>query len=346
MLSQPPRARRYGLRVAASLALALTLAVTSVAVADAAAAEAKINNDPDFLQVYVNNVENLETVDANCRGDWQDLIYSMKRYSVSPDLFLVQQISNQAELNRLAKFMTDNLAGVYRGLAAVPNPPHESSPCGAEKDQQSTAIIYRTGRFDLVDKWTWTADRKYANGCRNSSQSRVVAIRAKLWDQVAKKHITAASTHWPTKHGDGPPCSTENAHEAASRIHDTGGSLMIWGGDFNYTDQNSNHGWRPWYAKVNADVGGSYGFRDVMHDHCTEGGGDGKACLRNDNWTIDPGRRIDFLFADKPNGLPATSAEHTIGLKEAGAADVHFTGTDRDDRHYSDHRAIRARIHY
>lgn len=53
------------------------------------------------LLVYDANVENLETPNDACPGDWKDLFAFMKVQGDSPDVFLVQQISDQAELDVL-----------------------------------------------------------------------------------------------------------------------------------------------------------------------------------------------------------------------------------------------------
>jgi hypothetical protein len=67
------------------LALALVLALQP------APAQAAVNRNPAFLQVYDDNVENLETVrERPCHGDWKDLVYAMKVQPLSPDLFIVQ----------------------------------------------------------------------------------------------------------------------------------------------------------------------------------------------------------------------------------------------------------------
>jgi hypothetical protein len=70
---------------ASCVALLATLVVT----AEPAAAASVVNHDPAFLQVYTNNVENLETPGspgpAKCKGDWLDLIYYMKAREYSPD---------------------------------------------------------------------------------------------------------------------------------------------------------------------------------------------------------------------------------------------------------------------
>jgi hypothetical protein len=77
-------------------------------------ARTAVNRDPAFIQVYVNNIENLKVAGEQCRGDWTDLIYYMKTVKPSPDLFLVQQIANQAQLNDLLQRMTNQLPGIFR----------------------------------------------------------------------------------------------------------------------------------------------------------------------------------------------------------------------------------------
>jgi hypothetical protein len=103
-------------------------------------------------------VENLPKATEKCEGDWQDLIYYMKVQQYSPDLFLVQQVGGQAQLNELVKRLNDGLVGVYVGIVAVANPKRQGSKCGEEKAYQSTAIIYRTGRFNVVRKDTWKSN--------------------------------------------------------------------------------------------------------------------------------------------------------------------------------------------
>lgn len=298
----------------------------------------------DYVQVYTNNVENLKTVDAVCPGDWQDLIFAMKRTDPRPDIFLVQQISNRTELNRLVATMEAKLGHDYAGRIAVPDPPRQSRRCNGEKAQQSTAIVFDADRFRVLAAGTWKADRTSDRGCVDTGQSRAVALLLKLRDTLAGKDLTVASTHWPTKHSGGHPCAAENAREAAAHVTGWGGALMIWGGDANITAGNPGD-WKAWYRHTNGDLGGRAGFRDAMFQHCGRVGTTRQECLR-DNWTIGGNNRIDYLWARKPGGLPAVTAVHTVGFEEAGRADAFYTGGDRADRHYSDHRAVRARIHY
>jgi hypothetical protein len=53
-------------------------------------------------------------------------------------------------------------------------------------------------------------------------------------------------------------------------------------------------------------------------------------------------RRIDFLMAAKPGGLPRIDRVHTVGFAEAGRA----RAGDDPSLSYSDHRAVAARVWY
>jgi len=55
------------------------------------------------------------------------------------------------------------------------------------------------------------------------------------------------------------------------------------------------------------------------------------------------GDRIDFLFF---NAAATSSHAKTITYNEGDAADLQFTGSDREDLNYSGHRAVSARIYY
>ena len=81
------------------------------------------------MQVYANNVENLETADENCPGDWTDLIYYMRLQEYVPDLFFVQQVSDQAQLKVITDRMSNELAGSYAGVIADRSP---SNPGGSD----------------------------------------------------------------------------------------------------------------------------------------------------------------------------------------------------------------------
>lgn len=321
----------------------------------AAASAAQPNNDPDFVQVYVNNVENLERVNDGCPGDWQDLVHYMGIQTLRPDIFLVQQIADQAQLDSYTSRLSSELGETYDGVIAEANPARMNSPCGAQKAHQTNAVIYRTSRFSLVSDPNastkrWQSQAHDGSSCVNNHQARTKNVKVRLHDEIADEDITVASIHWPTRRDnwDGPRCAGSNAREATVELLEDGygGSLLIFGGDANITDTNSSGNFRPWYRGLNGDLGGAHGYRDAIYADCAGAGGPIDACLAR-NWTISGSRRIDYVFARRGDGtMPRMTHGHTITFNEGDAADLEVTGTDRQDRNYSDHRAVRVRVHY
>lgn len=308
----------------------------------------KVNASPEFLQVYDDNVENLELPsDLDCKGDWRDLLYSMSRADLSPDLFLVQQISNRAQLDLLTQAMSRELAGTYDGVIAEANPEPFGSPCGTPKDLQTNAIVYRTARLDPIGpKQVWKAWRMKDGECIRDPLSRTAIVMQKFHDKLANKDVAVVSLHWSTEKHEDASCAAKNAEELSTRLDGFGGDLLIAGGDTNESDRRSAapREFKPWYAQLNGDVGGRLGFRDAIYDLCAASPGLWQ-CL-NDNWTIGNDHRIDFLFAKKGNGnRPKVTAAHTITFEEADQAARLETGGD-SAFNYSDHRAIRARLFY
>ncbi|MBK7862723.1 MAG: hypothetical protein IPJ65_29760, partial [Archangiaceae bacterium] len=173
---------------------------------DSAGQAETVNQDPGFVQVWVNNVENLEEPSESCPGDWKDLLYTMDRATLSPDFFLVQQVSDRAQLDRVVSTMNHRLKGTWAGIIADPNPKPFNSPCGPAKDDQTNAIIYRTARFDPVGpKDTWKAWRRMPSGnCERDPTARTLIVMQRFHDRRANKDLTVASLHWSTeKNADG-----------------------------------------------------------------------------------------------------------------------------------------------
>ncbi|MDC0667743.1 hypothetical protein [Nannocystis radixulma] len=309
-----------------------------------------INDDPAFIQVYVNNIENLKIQGEQCPGDWTDLIAYMKSIEPSPDLFLVQQISDAAQLDTLVARMTDEMPGIFEGIIADADPWTQLSPCGKEKEKQTNAIIIRQGRFSTVgEKHVWQSWVNKDGECVRNHQARTRNVMIKLHDKIADKDITVASMHWATAQGDGPDpaCAKANVLEVDQKLHKKGfgGDLVIFGGDFNEPDRKDNGDLRPWYAEANGDAGGALNYRDPIYRTCKTGGGL-QACL-DDNWTIGSERRIDMLFAQDGQGCRARSRRaHTITFNEAEAAAVDLTGDSDPNLNYSEHRGVRAEFYY
>lgn len=334
-------------------AVAVALVAGTLAAPLPAGADARVNSDPDFIQVYVNNIENLETPGENeCPGDWEDLIYYMKSYETAPDLFLVQQLSGPGQLNTLLEKMNGKLPGEYGGILAVPDPEDQGTRCPGEKERQTNAIIWRKGRFDFVEgsKITWQSSATNGNPeCGPNNQDRSINVAARFRDRVADRFISAASIHWPTGNAGGPACAPLNAARTVQKVESITGALHVWGGDANVVS-NADGQWRGWYEATNGQLGGRHNYKDVAYADCAKRRdtiAGIRDCLRDSHWTIGGDSRIDFLFAKRGNGaMPPVGAEHTVTFDEADAAAARFEGSDHRGLHYSDHRAIRARVHY
>lgn len=218
---------------------------------------------------------------------------------------------------------------------------------------------------------------------RSQDRTRNVAVR--LEDKIhrpegRKFRVTAASVHWPSnKSGGGWQCAKANWSEAVEEMDEPADDeLRVIGGDFNVSaSKKSFFGqleWRKWYRKANGEIRSNgdvlpeskyeqNDYRDVIFEHCYEPGNNEKYCAEGKNWTFShsgDARRIDFLFAQADGGrgkigLPEVHAEHTVTFDEGDCADGHVGDGDegdcpgdhgKKDLAYSQHRAIRARIHY
>lgn len=310
-------AHRHVHRLAATAAAALTL--TGLAGLSPAQAAQTTNTDPGFLVVYDNNTENM--IPALCEGnDFEKLFTYIKAQPKSPDLFTVQQISNQTKLNAFTKRMSDELPGTYAGVIAIANPNSADLGSGTcNKNQQTNAVIYRTDRFTAGTTIRWRADapEDKTGPCRNLTastfQDRVENVAVRLTDNVTNKNVTVASIHWPTTDPwNGPDCADENITEARDRTAELGtAALTILGGDTNATTDKKN-----WGQKAT-----SYGFKDAAAEAC------GTTCTPPGTFGS---RRIDFVLAKGGQGF---NNVNTITQAAAGGK-------------YSDHLAIRADVKY
>lgn len=314
----PKRGRSVAYCAFAVLTTTATLGGTSVA------AQADVNNSPDHLVVYDNNIENM--VPASCYGEDFDLFLThLEEQPESPDIFTVQQISNAAQLDTLTARLSDELPGTYAGRIAIADPGSMgyTSPCGKLKNQQTNAVIYRSDRLTFQQATTWRSDapadpEEGTGSCRNltpteSSQDRVENIAIRLHDTLAGEDVSVASIHWPTGTWHGPDCAAENMKEANEAFDRLGGTLKILGGDTNATTGSEN-----WWENARG-----YGFRDPIAEKCG-----GRVCPPEYNTTTN--HRIDFVLAKSGNGFSnvATVTEEMTGGR------------------YSGHRAVTAHVNY
>jgi hypothetical protein len=311
-----------------------------------------VNEDPAWIKVNNNNIENLELPGDACPGDWKDLVWWFKTENYSPDLFLVQQLGGTGDATTLTDFMTNSLVGIYDYVIAEGSPAfYAASNCPETKSYQTNGIIFRTGRFSkLGSKMVWEAYKGQGGSCVRDSESRSKNIMQKFTDIIANKTVTVISLHWPLGSAgpaNDPACAKANIIDAHNKITASGwgGDLRIIGGDANEPDLvgNASTGWRPWYQYVNGSISGStLNYRDPVYKTC-EGTSNVKSCLYNNHVTT--ASRIDFIFAGKPTGMAGTNFGDTILFDDADAAAVVYEGSDHA-ANYSDHRAQTARILY
>jgi len=284
----------------------------------------KVNDSPDYLTVYNNNTENM--LPARCgNGDWEKLFKYIKSRSTSPDIFVLQQISNSAQLDALVARMSKELAGTYQGIIAISNPGSMgySSICGRLKNQQTNAVIFRTDRFlyEAETKWRSDAPNDWKQGkgaCKNlddtpHSQDRVENVAVRLYDRVAKKRLSVASMHWPTNTWYGSKCADANMKEADDAVDRLGGTLKIVAGD-----ANTSKGSKGWWNDAH-----DFGFRDPIAEACPS-----KGCPASTD-TLHS-RRIDFMLVKGGHGF---SGSQTINEKSTGGK-------------YSNHRALFSKVFY
>lgn len=308
---------------------------------------------PATLLVYTANVENLPKTSDGCPGDWKDLFAYMAIQPEKPDLFFVQQVTDLAQLQQITGYMQTSFGRPYSGVIAEADPRPFNSPCGAQKEKQTNAIVYATDRLQAVGSPRVWQSFKNANGvCVRDTLSRTYGIAHDLLDLVSAEHIAAASIHWSTRNGAGsdPACAQANAVDTVANLGAVSANpaLLIFGGDTNEPDtvtHDTTSQYNPWYLLANGELGGAILYRDPIWSMCSAG--DLRACLVR-NWTFrgNNDRRIDFLFGRTPTGYPEVLRAHTVTFNEGDDADLQLTGTDNASVGYSDHRSVLWRLRY
>lgn len=308
-----------------SLFALLAAASTAMVLAGPQSASADVNPSADHLVVWDDNIENM--LPESCADGYlfDRLLAYIGKQAQSPDIFAVQQISNQEQLSALTKRLTDELPGTYAGQIAIAEPGSMgyTSTCGKMKNQQTNAVIYRTDRltYQQITRWRSDAPADYdagTGGCQNltptrSSQDRVENVAIRLHDTVANKDVSVASVHWPTSTWYGPECAAENMNEAQEAMGRLGGDLQIVTGDMNTTT-----GTKSWWQNA-MDAG----YRDPMAEKCG-----GRVCSADYNTTEN--HRFDFLLVTRGHGFSNVA---TVTDAMAGGP-------------YSNHRALTAYVKY
>ncbi len=324
---------------------------------------AQPNNDPTRILVYTGNVENLPKVTYTpdeCAGDWKDLLYFMQDQPHAPDLFLVQQITDNSQLDALAAQMEAVLGYSYGTIISVQKPgPYDEANC-PYKLHQTNAILYRKGRFTYVtgSKSTWRSVREADDGtCVTAQADRYLNLVIKLTDKASGHQIAVASIHWPVVGA----CGVTNAKLTHDNLKEyTGVEMYIWGGDANLPDlesQTDTAPYKPWYETTNVGlaVPDNLGYRDPIWNQCdqnTASDTELKQCLLSNSTMgqVGVGKRYDYLFFKYANEYkpgdavnpPPTDGAHTIDFAQAGQAQ----GPNDDPLPYSQHRSVMSYVYW
>lgn len=353
--------RTLGVALMVMMVAAGTLAgLPGVPMPSAAATGA--NTNPALVVAYSANVENLIGHTANpavCQRAYTRLADYMAAQPLAPDFVLIQQVSDQANLDKFISALSARTGRPYAGFIAVSPRPMGTGNCRTgtgqnagetdlisdQKKYQTNAIIYRTGRFHLVgSKHTWKSDaQKVAGGtCSNaadfdSSQDRTINVAGRFYDDKAAKHVTVASFHWPSGNvgsGNNEACAQENVSELVDHTSDATmglSALQISGGDANVLGVDAAGTWQPWYTAAH-----NLGLRDAVRERCAAMGLSNVDCEAT-NWTSpNKVKRIDYLFAGSSTG---TGNGATIPYEAVGPV---TTVSDQ----YSDHRAVQGYFYY
>jgi hypothetical protein len=321
--------------------------------------ELRTNSDPNRVVVYSNNLENMIF-------DWKDLVHVMAESELRPDIFLVQQVTNRSELERLMGFMKQRMGVKYEGLVAQNRPnDHRFDGQLTPRPTVTTGVVFRSSRFELRGHDSWmpfgTGFKNQNQSCdQRSNHSGYETLRVKLHDKVAKKDIVVVSLrHWTWE-----PCSTKNVmeivngNEGGPNAHPglgAGVDLHVVGGDFNDRVHDGDGAYKCWYRQMNRSVpegscpnDTNLGFTDPLYGAC-----DGeRSCVRTRG-------DVDSLFVRRADGVAArTDHFDVVSFDQAERASRAATGGDgpsnvksRDgyndvaDR-YSGHEARRSYVYY
>lgn len=238
--------------------------------------------------------------------------------------------------------------------------PDGGGRCGAEKGKQLNAIVWNTATLSLekgsAREWQSLRANPKSGGeqCVANDQSRTVNVKAGFTHRSGQR-VAAASIHWPTHESGNALCADDNARLLDAELREKSyrdSALQVVGGDMNYGDINRKLKWCKWYRQMRS----GNGFADPLRSGC----GKDADCIEK-LWTHiryfgqdGKKRRIDYLFARR--GTSATAQyrdQRIVGFGAADAAERRHhredesdcqTYLDRPGCHYSEHRAVSARV--
>ena len=320
------------------------------------ASAATVNPQTDRIFVLNNNIENRAHSSANCDFDFSALLNKSKDLSYYPDIFTVQQVSNQADLNDLIRTLKTAWGVDYAGAIAVPNPlpennmyPGVTTACKGQKNFQTNAVLWRSDRFAKLGQTNWLSDGKVKNagGCVNLAdtypkQMRTKNVAVALQDKIAKRTVVAASVHWALQPDSSDLASTFNAHACASEnMREANEKVEALATSYRYANYSS----APKPAKIVAgdmnaktsingwwDWAKGTGYIDPIANICgqTLGSHDTKASCLAHKTTPTGVNRIDYILIK--DGTTTAAGALTIAQPSG--------------KPYSGHMAIRATVKY
>ena len=322
-----------------TLVLALAAALATLALS-ATASLAAPNDNAAYLRVVANNTENLPAPGnvAGCKGSWRSLPNYLGRHFI-PDVITLQQIDtkprsgHKSQLNRYLKALEKATGEHYKAIVSTRDPrPMNAQGCDQYKRYQANVILYRTSRLQMIgEKRVVQSLRSPAGGgcTKLNEQERSKIVYAQLQDLGSGGRVVGvASLHWPTAtHDKGQRCAAANGRRVRGVIKNLGGtpSLNIIAGDANVGPSRGG----AWYSQMRKKAGyvdpvyrGCKGVPACLAANGTIGGANGAA------------KRIDFIFAQGANN------------KTKGKSIPFDAVRPGPSNHYSQHRAVKAKVHY
>lgn len=341
------RSRIKGTRIRFVLAIGLLGALLPVGPlsgqSSCTAPAAAKNTATDRVVVYNFNIHKMDDVGDDGRKMWRDWVDAVRddEGAFMPDVLLLQDMEKASEAENLRAYLESQLCVTYNMRLST-----------LDGDHNDAAIIFRH-RLGKPSARDFNGYGGQDGATCTEKHPGSMWLQMRLWDKRADHWIALASGK--TNPQASEFCPYRNMKLVNGKLNDSGwsGALMIVGTDANSRDYADGN-YRCWYEPTVEDRPDEncpnvnafkWAYSDPIYELC----GDDRSCLdgascpdqtcvQSANWTSvsrDAVRqRIDFIFAKRPgSAAPQTSEAETLPR-----------GNSRG--HYSDHRAIRASIHY